>query len=113
VLCADEVKQTMNIRGNSTRRSFLRTAAAMGAVAAWGRAAERPPAKWKERRELFPRASHRGIRDHHSVILWTRVTDPASTSCTSRSRRMSGSRRCVSNAATPVSGEADWTLAFW
>ena len=64
----------MNIRGNPTRRSFLRTAAAMGAVAAWGHAAERPPAKWRERRELFPEGVASGDPDHHSVILWTRVT---------------------------------------
>ena len=67
----------MNIRGNPTRRLFLRTAAAMGAVAAWGRAAERPPAKWKERRELFPEGVASGDPDHHSELLWNRVADPA------------------------------------
>ena len=99
----------MNIRGNPTRRSFLRTAAAMGAVAAWGRAAERPPAKWKERRELFPEGVASGDPDHHSVILWTRVTDPAVDKLYVEVAEDERFTKIVSNAATPVSADADWT----
>ncbi len=109
VPCADEVKLTMSLRGNSTRRSFLRTATAMGAVAAWGRAAERPPAKWKERRAIFPEGVASGDPDHHSVILWTRVTDPAVDKLYVEVAEDERFTKIVSNAATPVSGEADWT----
>src|ERR1017187_3097582 len=99
----------MSIRGNSTRRSFLRTAAAMGAVAARGRAAERPPAKWKERRELFPEGVASGDPDHHSVILWTRVTDPAVDKLYVEVAEDERFTKIISNAATPVSAVADWT----
>src|SRR5450432_1168802 len=99
----------MSLRGNSTRRSFLRTAAAMGAVAAWGRAAERPPAKWKERRELFPEGVASGDPDHHSVILWTRVTDPAVDKLHVEVAEDEFFTKIVSNAATPVSSDAAWT----
>jgi alkaline phosphatase D len=99
----------MNIRGNPTRRSFLRTAAAIGAVAAWGRAAERPPAKWKERRELFPEGVASGDPDHQSVILWTRVTDSAVDKLYVEVAEDDRFTKIVSNAATPVSADADWT----
>src|ERR1035437_2548164 len=97
----------MSIRGNSTRRSFLRTAAAMGAVAARGRAAERPPAKCKERRELFPEGVASGDPDHHSVILWTRVTDPAVDKLYVEVAEDERFTKIISNAATPVSAVAD------
>ena len=99
----------MSLRGNSTRRSFFRTAAAMGAGAAWGHAAERPPAKWTERRELFPEGVASGDPDHHSVILWTRVADPAVDKLYVEVAEDEGFTKIVSNTSTPVSGEADWT----
>jgi len=104
-----EVKQTMNTRRNPTRRSFLRTAAAIGAVAAWGRGTERPSAKWKERRELFPEGVASGDPDHHSVILWTRVADPAVDRLYVEVAEDERFTKIVSNAATPVSADADWT----
>src|SRR5579863_7355619 len=99
----------MNTRKNPTRRSFLRTAASMGAVGAWGRAAERPPAKWKERRELFPEGVASGDPDHHSVLLWTRVTDPAVNKLYVEVAEDERFTKIVSNAATPVSPDADFT----
>src|SRR5579863_4234855 len=106
---SDEVKQTMSLRGNPTRRSFLRTAATMGAVAAWGRGAERPPAKWKEHRELFPEGVASGDPDHHSVILWTRVADPAVNKLYVEVAEDEGFTKIVSDTSTTVSADADWT----
>ncbi len=107
----------MTIRGNATRRSFLQTAAAMGAVAAWargtargaGRAANRPPAKWHPRPELFPEGVASGDPDHHSVILWTRVADPAVDRLYVEIAEDERFTKIVSNAAAPVSADSDWT----
>jgi alkaline phosphatase D len=56
-----------------SRREFLQTAAALGAVAAFARAGvTKSGAPWTERRELFPEGVASGDPDAHSVLLWTR-----------------------------------------
>ncbi len=95
--------------GLPSRRSFLRIAAAIGAVGAWGRAADRPPAKWKERRELFPEGVASGDPDHHSVILWTRLGDPKISKLYVEVAEDEHFTHIVSSASTPVSAAADWT----
>ena len=56
----------------NTRRSFLRSAAAIGAVAAWGKPAKPPAVQWRERRDLFPEGVASGDPDSNSVLFWTR-----------------------------------------
>ena len=82
----------------------------MGAVAVWGRAAERAPAKWHERRGLFPEGVASGDPDHHSVILWTRVSDPAVDKLYVEVAEDERFTKIVSNAVTPVSADADGTV---
>lgn len=80
-----------------TRRSFLRSAAAIGAAAAWGKPARLPAVKWRERRELFPEGVASGDPDDKSVILWTRAGDA------------SVGKLFVTTATAPVSQAADGT----
>ena len=55
-----------------SRRSFLETAAALGASLAWVGPARGSRVDWHERRELYPQGVASGDPDPHSVILWTR-----------------------------------------
>jgi len=95
----------------SNRRDFLRTAAALGAVLAWGGPARASRVAWREREDLYPEGVASGDPDAHSVILWTRRPYAAG------GRRMLSVevaedpdfRRVVARARTPVSAKADWT----
>ena len=56
-----------------TRRSFIESAVAIGATAAWSFAT--PAATktlWTEQREFFPEGVASGDPDSSSVLLWTR-----------------------------------------
>ena len=55
-----------------SRRSFIQTAAAMGASLAWVGPARASRVRWTERRDLYPQGVASGDPDPHSVILWTR-----------------------------------------
>src|SRR5687767_3253992 len=55
-----------------SRRSFLKTAAAIGASLAWVGPARGSRVSWHERRDLYPQGVASGDPDPHSVILWTR-----------------------------------------
>ena len=56
-----------------TRRSFLQTAAAIGATAAWGNPfRSKSGIAWRERRDVFPEGVASGDPDSNSVLLWTR-----------------------------------------
>jgi alkaline phosphatase D len=96
---------------SNDRREFLRTAAAMGAVLAWGGRARASRLAWREREDLYPEGVASGDPDPHSVILWTRRPFAAG------GRHMlsvevsedEAFRRVVARARTPVSAAADWT----
>ena len=55
-----------------SRRRFLQTAAAMGAVAAFAREGFASASKWVERRDLYPEGVASGDPTSDGVILWTR-----------------------------------------
>ena len=57
----------------TNRRSFILSAAAMGAAAAWARPkGVVSKQRWTERRDLYPDGVASGDPDSSSVILWTR-----------------------------------------
>jgi alkaline phosphatase D len=100
-------------RASATRRRFLASAAALGAVLAYGRSpAQASGNSWRERREAYPQGVASGDPDHESVILWTR-RPPISGVTTARLHVEVAQdpefRRIVANASTTVSLDADWT----
>ncbi|MFL6520497.1 MAG: alkaline phosphatase D family protein [Chthoniobacterales bacterium] len=94
-----------------SRRSFLKSAAAMGASLAWVGPAHGSKVKWKERRELYPQGVASGDPDAHSVILWTRRPFDKGTRelLTVEVAEDEAFKRVVANAKAPVSSVADWT----
>jgi len=98
------------------RREFLRTAAAMGAVLAWGGPARASRLAWREREDLYPEGVASGDPDSHSVILWTRRPFAQHGPGAGARHMLSvevaedqAFRRVVARARTPVSAAADWT----
>jgi alkaline phosphatase D len=94
-----------------SRRSFLKTAAAIGASLAWVGPAHGSRVSWQERRDLYPQGVASGDPDAHSVILWTRR--PFSTETrqllTVEVALDDTFRRVIANAKAPVSSASDWT----
>jgi alkaline phosphatase D len=100
------------------RRSFLQTAATLGAAAAWassiGYASQ---SKWSERRDIFPEGVASGDPDSTSVLLWTRrpyTLHPSETLATKKYLHVEVAddttfHRVVATAEAPVSAESDWT----
>lgn len=96
-----------------TRRSFLQTAIALGATAAWGEPhASRSTISWHERRDFYPEGVASGDPDSSSVLLWTRRAP--------KDRSIVGKvyvevaedeffNRVIANTETPVSEASDWT----
>ena len=56
----------------TSRRDFIKLAAAMGASLAWTGPARASRTQWQERRDLYPEGVASGDPDATSVILWTR-----------------------------------------
>jgi alkaline phosphatase D len=96
---------------SNDRREFLRTAAAMGAVLAWGGPARASGLAWREREDLYPEGVASGDPDSHSVILWTRrpYTAGARHMLSVEVAEDDAFHRVVARARTPVSAAADWT----
>ena len=94
-----------------TRRSFLKTATAIGASLAWVGPARGSRVKWHERRDLYPQGVASGDPDPHSVILWTRrpFTDGSQQLLTVEVAEDEAFRRVIAHAQAPVSIAADWT----
>ena len=56
----------------TTRRSFIQTAIALGATAAWGQPfGTRSKISWHERRDFYPEGVASGDPGDNSVLLWT------------------------------------------
>jgi len=93
------------------RREFLATAAAMGAVLAWGGPARASRLAWREREDLYPEGVASGDPDAHSVILWTRRPFAAGGRqvLSVEVAEDQAFRRVVAQARAPVSAAADWT----
>jgi alkaline phosphatase D len=96
----------------TSRREFIRQAAACGAFLVFSRkTAHASSIDWKERRDLFPEGVASGDPDSNSVILWTRrppLEKPASK-LTFEIAEDAAFRRVVGKRETLVSAEADWT----
>ena len=94
-----------------SRRSFLETAAALGASLAWVGPAHASRVAWHERRELYPQGVASGDPDPHSVILWTRRPFDKGTRqvLTVEVAEDEAFQHVVAHAKAPVSRAADWT----
>jgi alkaline phosphatase D len=93
------------------RRSFLKSAAAIGASLAWVGPARGSRVHWRERRDLYPQGVASGDPDPNSVILWTRrpFTDGTRQLLNVEVADDETFRRVIAHAQTPVSSAADWT----
>lgn len=96
---------------NITRRSFLKTAAAIGASLAWAGNVRASRVEWRERRDLFPEGVASGDPDAHSVILWTRrpFAEGSRLLLSVEVAEDEAFRRVVAHASAPVSHASDWT----
>src|SRR3954465_8221042 len=94
-----------------TRRSFLKTAGAIGASLAWVGPARGSRVKWHERRDLYPQGVASGDPDAHSVILWTRRPFAEGTRqiLTVEVAEDEAFSRVIAHAKAPISSAADWT----
>src|SRR5215510_5852389 len=94
-----------------SRRDFIQVAAAMGASLAWAGPEGASPARWRERRDLFPEGVASGDPDPHSVILGTRRPFDRGERhvLTVEVAADEAFRRIVATAPAPVSAAADWT----
>src|SRR5689334_22990610 len=100
--------ETMKI----SRRSFLKTATAIGASLAWGGAARGSRVRWNERRDLYPQGVASGDPDPHSVILWTRrpfADGETRQILTVEVAEDEAFGRVIAHAGAPVSSAGDWT----
>ena len=96
---------------NISRRSFLKTAVAIGAWLVWAGPARGSRVPWQERRDLYPQGVASGDPDPHSVILWTRRPFAQGTRqlLTVEVAEDEAFRRVIAHAQAPVSSAADWT----
>src|SRR4051795_665947 len=94
-----------------SRRSFLKTATAIGASLAWVGPARGSRVHWHEQRDLYPQGVASGDPDPHSVILWTRHPFAPGTRhlLTVEVAEDEAFRRVIAHAQAPVSSAADWT----
>jgi alkaline phosphatase D len=94
------------------RRTFLKTATAIGASLAWVGPARGSRIHWHERRDLYPQGVASGDPDSHSVILWTRrpfADGSTNKILTVELAEDEGFRRVIAHAQAPVLSAADWT----
>ena len=94
-----------------SRRSFLETAAALGASLAWVGPARGSRVDWHEQRELYPQGVASGDPDPHSVILWTRrpFDQGPRQLLTVEVAEDEAFHRVIAQAQAPVSSASDWT----
>jgi alkaline phosphatase D len=94
-----------------SRRTFLETAAALGASLAWVAPARASHVGWREQRGLYPQGVASGDPDAHSVILWTRrpFDEGARHLLTVEVAEDEAFHRVVAQAKAPVSAASDWT----
>ena len=96
-----------------SRRSFLQTAIALGATAAWGkRFGIQSKISWHERRDCYPEGVSSGDPDSNSVLLWTRRPPAAGTTAQKLTVEVAEDerfRRVIATTAAPISELSDWT----
>lgn len=95
----------------TSRRSFLKAAAAIGASLAWVGPARASRVRWHERRDLYPQGVASGDPDPHSVILWTRrpFAGEARQVLTVEVAEDEAFHRVIAQAKVPVTSGEDWT----
>src|SRR3984893_14689800 len=92
-----------------TRRSFIESAVAIGAMAAWRFANPKTTKiRWIEQREFFPEGVASGDPDSSSLLLWTRHT-PGTQQVTAEWPEEPAFARAVATANAPVAAASDWT----
>ena len=92
-----------------SRRSFIESAIAIGATAAWRFASPKPTKiRWTEQREFFPEGVASGDPDSSSVLLWTRHT-PGTQQVTAEVAEDPAFTKVVATARAPISATSDWT----
>jgi alkaline phosphatase D len=92
-----------------TRRSFIESAVAIGAMAAWRFANPKTTkVRWTEQREFFPEGVASGDPDSSSVLLWTRRT-PGTQQVTAEVAEDPAFAKVVATANAPISATSDWT----
>lgn len=95
-----------------TRRTFLETAIALGATAAWSRSfATHSKISWREHRDVYPEGVASGDPDSNSVLLWTRrpPNQPAANQLQVEVAEDEAFHQVVATAETPISEASDWT----
>lgn len=96
-----------------TRRSFLQTAIALGATAAWGEpCASRSTTSWRERRDFYPEGVASGDPDSNSVLLWTRRAPRNGNVVHTLHLEVAEDEsftQVVASAKAPISEATDWT----
>ena len=94
-----------------SRRSFLQSALAFGATAAWAwRAPAHSNIAWHERRDIFAEGVASGDPDGHSVLLWTRYSAADAKSPGRLAVEVAEDERftrVVATAATPILEDSD------
>src|SRR6201986_2930656 len=99
----------MGMMQRTDRRSFLKSAAAMGAALAWPSAEAAPSKhKWTERRDLYPHGVASGDPAADSVILWTR--HEGKDALTVEVAEDEAFARVISTASVTPKADNDWTV---
>ena len=102
--------------GQTTRRSLLAQAAALGAALAFGQScAHTPTATRTERRDLYPQGVASGDPVPDSVILWTRRAPDAGVSAHRLMVEVASDEafaHIVARGDVEVSAATDWTCRF-
>src|ERR1700760_1384421 len=92
-----------------SRRSFIQSAIAIGATAAWRSASPKTTTiQWTEQREFFPEGVASGDPDSSSVLLWTRHI-PGTQQLTAEIAEDPAFTKIIATANTPISATSDWT----
>ena len=98
---------------NISRRTLLATAAALGATAAWAKAALPSRTAWREARELYPEGVASGDPDSSSVLLWTRRPYPNGHKTARLTVEVAEDRdfhHVIADTKTNALEESDWTV---
>jgi alkaline phosphatase D len=93
------------------RRSFLAQATAIGATLMWSGTVEGSPARWAERRDVYPEGVASADPGPDSVILWTRRPSPGQDRriLTAEIASDPNFRRIIARATASALAESDWT----
>ena len=94
-----------------SRRRFLQSAAAIGAVAAFAHEGLASTVKWREQRDLYPEGVASGDPTSNGVILWTRRPSAGGKKVTLLCEVSDDSSftRIVAKAKSVLSADSDWT----